>query len=312
MPNLLKLDLQMFADGDEPGTDTTIETTDNQLSASEQFDKLYYGDDDVQDDLDDDTVNDDSGEVLGGDTDPADDDTEQQEPPQNQPWKNEQNAQFAAERRRQEEAQRQQAAVDAAYARIYAGQVNPYTGKPIQSEADYNAYIQQHTMEQLKQANVDPNMFQNAVKADPTVRQAQAIVQQQQEFQRQQQAQKQAQELNDSIKAISASFPEVKNAQDIISNPHFNEIEAMWKAGYKLEHAFFIANQQEMAQKRQAAAKQQVINQVTGKQHMKKTGNSGAGNEVVVPADVMAIYRDMFPDKSDAEIKAHYARMNKK
>lgn len=314
---MLKLNLQMFAEGDEPGNDSTLDNEPG-LSPSEQFDQMYYGTDDDQqdDDADNDTVNNDSGDVAGGDTDPADGDDDQQnqqnQQAQQQPWKNQQNADFAAQRRRQEEAMRQQAAVDAAYARIYAGQTNPYTGKPILTEADYNAYVQQHTMEQLKQADVDPGMFQNAVKSSPEVQRANAIIQQQQQMQEQIRQQQQAQQLQISLEAIKKFDKDVKTFDDIAKNPHFADIEKMWQKGYSLDDAYYLANRAEIEQKRQAAVKQQVINQTAGKKHLKTTGQNGAGNEVHVPAETLAIYREMMPNATDDEIRAHYARLNKK
>lgn len=307
---MLKLNLQMFAEGVEPEADSTIETNEPELSASERFDEMYYGaDDDLQDD---DTVNNDSDEVAGGDTDSADDDNAQQSQTQQQPWKNQQNAQFAAERRRQEEAQRiaqaEQRARDAVYAEQYKGQVNPYTGQPIRTEADYKAYQQAYNAEVLKNAGIQQSQFDQMVLADPRIQQAQQIIAQQEQMKRQTQQMAERQKLNDAVQKIRKFDKSVKTEQDIVNNPHFQEIAAMYQRGYSLEDAYYLANRAEMEQKKQAASRQQAMNQMTSKQHMRATGNSGAGDAVVVPADVMAMYREMNSDWTDAQIQAHYAK----
>lgn len=124
--------------------------------------------------------------------------------------------------------------------------------------------------------------------------------------------QQQAQQLQISLEAIKKFDKDVKTFDDIIKNPHFADIDAMFQKGYSLEDAYYLANRAEMEQKRQAAVKQQVINQTAGKKHLKTTGQNGAGNEVHVPAETLAIYREMMPNATDDEIRAHYARLNKK
>lgn len=316
---MLKLNLQMFAEGAEPDTDSSFDANEPELSASERFDEMYYGsDDDQQDDfLDDDAVNNDSGDVAGGDTDPADGDNEQQtQQAQQQPWKTEQNARFAAERRRAEEQQRiaqaAQAARDAVYAEQFKDKINPYTGQPIRTEADYKAYQQAYNAELLQNSGIQQAQFDQMVNADPRIQQAQQIIAQQEMMKRQSQQMAEQQKLNDAVAKIRKFDKSVKTEQDIINNPHFPEIADMYKRGYSLEDAYYLANRAEMEQKKQAATRQQAMNQMTSKQHMRATGNSGAGDAIVVPADVMAMYREMNSDWTDAQIQAHYARHLKK
>lgn len=302
----IKLDLQMFAEGDPDDTsDTGAE--EQSLGGYEQFEELYNNglqDEDVDTDETTDTGADDTDADADSNTDI---DTQAQQ----QPWKNQYNAQQAAQRRRQEEAQRVQRERDAVYAQIYAGQINPYTNKPIQSEQDYQEYVRQYTQEQLQQAGIDQNVVQQAVNADPRVQQAAAIIQQQQAFQAQQVQMQQKQQFQASLQVIQQFDSNVRTFEDIINNPHFAEIEQKWQKGYSLEDAYYLANKNELAQKRQAAAKQQVINQATGKQHLKPTGNNGAGDDVQVPADLMAMYREMNPKATDADIRKNYAKFQK-
>lgn len=306
----LKLNLQMFAEGDVNDTGAETGAEEQSLSGYEQFEQLYNNPAEDDPEGEDDTVNNDSDDSLGGDDDSADGGDEQNQQEQ-QPWKNQYNAQQAAQRRRQEEAQRVQRERDAVFAQIYHGQINPYTNKPIRSEKDYQQYVQQYTQDQLQQAGVDQSVVQQAVNADPRVQQAAAIIQQQQAMAAQQAQQAQTQQFHAALQAIQQLDPTVKGFEDIINNPHFAEIEQRWQKGYSLEDAYYLANRIELSQKKQAAAKQQVINQATGKKHLKPTGNNGAGEDVQVPADVMAMYREMNPKATEAEIRKNYAKFMK-
>ena len=316
---MLKLDLQMLSEDVEPGTDSIIEeTAENQtMSDYEQFEDLYYNGTAADNgEAGDDAVNTDSEEVAGGDTDQTDGSDPESQSQQQQPWKNEQNAHFAAERRRMEEAQRiaqaTQAARDAVYAEQFSGRVNPYTNQPIRTEADYKAYMQAYNAEVLQNAGIQQEQFDQIVNADPRIRQAQQIIAQQQAMKQQSQQMVQQQKLNDSVAKIKQFDKSVKSEQDIIDNPHFQQISEMYRRGYSLEDAYYLANRAELEQKKQAAAKQQAINQVAGKQHMKATGQNGVGNDVHIPADEMAMYRAMNPGVSDDAIRKHYARVTKK
>lgn len=66
----------------------------------------------------------------------------------------EENAQFAKIRREAEQKaiELAQKKVDQTYKELYDGQPNPYTGEPIESEADYLAYKEQHELAQQAEA----------------------------------------------------------------------------------------------------------------------------------------------------------------
>lgn len=286
----MKVNLQLFAEGD--GSEMSIapegEMQQQELPDSDAFEQMYYGE------LDD--------EQLEGEEDS--DEQELEDEPEQQPWKNQQNADFAAQRRRQEEAQRMQSAIDAEYARMFAGQTNPYTGRPITTKAEYDLYQQQYQQEQLQQAGIDPGILDQMIQNHPAIHQAQAMMAQQQMAMQQQR-------MVAGLQAISQFDPDVKGFEDIIKNPNFAQIDAMYQRGYSLEDAYYLANKDKISQRKQAAAKQQVINQATGKSHMKATGSNGAGNDVSVPSDVMEMYKQMNPGATETQIKQHYARTHK-
>lgn len=124
------------------------------------------------------------------------------------------NAQFAAARRRAEAEfqERLQREKDNLIRETYAGQVNPYTGKPITNEADLNEYKRQAQEEQLKQAGLDPKVLHEIVENNPAVKQARELT-----------ARLQQQEgeiaLSREMQEIAKLDPAVKSVADLMTHP---------------------------------------------------------------------------------------------
>lgn len=304
----MKLDLQLFSEdieGSAIDTGDVIENQTESMSDYEQFESLYYGGEEESDGYEEVDV-----EVASNDAEvSASTDVSEQ------PWKTEQNARFAAERRKQEEEQRiaqaVQSARDAVYAEQYKDTVNPYTGQPIKSEADYKQYVQQYNEDLIKSSGIQQSQFDQIVNSDPRIQQAQQIINQQNAMQQQSAMEQENLKLKESVKKIGQFDKSVKTEQDIINNPHFQKIAEYYQKGISLEDAYYLANRAELEAKKQAATRQQTINQVAGKQHMKTTGQNGVGNDVHIPADVMSMYREM-TGMSDEAIRKHYSRINAK
>ncbi len=284
----MELNLQLFAEGEE-GTEQQAT-----LTGDEEFEESYYSNPDEGEDEEEEDIEEPEGE---------DEEGEDIEEP-NQPFKNQHNADMAAMRRRQEEAQRIQAARDAAFAEAYGNQVNPYTNQPIRTEQDFRAYQEAFQRDQLQQAGLDPNIINQMVSNHPMIRQAQEALAQQKIAQQQQ-------AMVAGLQEISRIDPDIKTFEDILANPNFAQIDAMYQRGYSLSDAYKLANMEKITQRKQAAAKQTVINQTTGKSHMQQTSGRGTGNDVQIPADVMAMYHEMMPNATDKEIRAHYKRTHK-
>ena len=300
----MKLDLQLFAEGENGGIAAVDDTTamDPELSLEEMYQNGASAEDDSEEEA---TGEESSGSGDGAETETnAGEDSSVESEQEEQPWKNQYNAEMAAQRRRQEEAQRVQRARDEIVRETYAGQINPYTNRPILTEADLRQYQQQYQQEQLQQAGIDPAMIQQMINNHPVVQQSQQLLAQQRQARGQQL-------LQEEVRAISQIDPAIKTVQDVIQLDNFQEINQMVQQGYKLSDAYKLANMDRITQRRQAAAKQQMINQAAGKRHLQATGQNGAGNEVQIPADVLAMYHEMMPDATDGQIKKHYAKTRK-
>lgn len=228
-------------------------------------------------------------------------------------------------RRQREEAARQsalQASRDKIYADIFTGQVNPFTGKPITSEADYKAWLaeknrrdtqqQRRQMEQkLSDAGLPADALRQIISQEvehhPAVQQARQATMQA-ALQSARAVRQRAQEaIGKSIAAISAEFPEIKSLDDIARMPTAGRFNELVQKGIGIEDAFFLANRQELDQRRRAASRQAAINAAQSKRHL-SAGVSGETAEAVdVPADMAESYREMMPGATDAQIRKAYA-----
>ena len=215
----------------------------------------------------------------------------------------EQNAAFAAARRRAEAqaAVRSQAEQDALVERIYRGQNNPYTGKPIRSVRDLNEYEQQYQADQMRQAGIDPGVLNQMIEQNPVVQQARQMTakMQQEEGQRY---------IEGQVAEISKVDPSIKSFADLTKAETFPQFDAMVRRGYSLVDAYKIVNFDRLTGQRAAAAKQQALNSVNGKNHLNPTKGAGNGEDVVVPEETMEMYRSAFPNWTKQQIIEDYKK----
>lgn len=154
-------------------------------------------------------------------------------------------------------------------------------------EAQRQQYIQQH--------GIDPDaikpLIDQAVNQHPAVQQAQE--QKLQSF------------IASEVQELSKRFPDagIQSLEDLAGRP---DVLDLWRKGIPLADAFAVKNIDRITAQRSAAAKQAAINSVNGRKHLQASG-SNAGNDIVVPRDVLEAYREMNPDATVEEIKRHYA-----
>ena len=225
-----------------------------------------------------------------------------------------------AERRRQWEAREKQAMeqavqarVDQVYANMFKGQINPFTGKPIQSEADYRAYeaekVRKEQEEQLTRAGIDPKMIQSMVD------QQMAPMRMQMEQARLNAIQERAKTANarfeealgKELQKITALDPAIKTLDDIKSMPtarRFNELLQTGKIS--MTEAFYLANSKAIEERKMAAVKASAQTQMAGKGHLNPVGPATGKQVVQVPKGVVDAYRTMMPEATDAEIQKAY------
>lgn len=233
----------------------------------------------------------------------------------------EQNAAYAAARRKaeaerdaairkaQEDAQR---TIDDAFKS--SGLKNPFTGKPITSKAEFDAYRQQagdaRKSQLMEQAGLSEEEYTALVNDLPEVRQArEAREKAESAMRRADEAQAKA-KIDEQLQEIGKLDPDIRELNDLAKMENYPQFYELVHRGNSLLDAYKLANFDKLVQKNTAAAKQAAYNNTQSKQHMGRTKERGAG-AISVPNDVKEMYRAFNPDATDAEIQAHYNKNHK-
>lgn len=230
----------------------------------------------------------------------------------------EENARFAAARR---DAERQRDAAIAAEREasrkamedVFAslGMVNPYTGKPIRSKEEFDAYRVSHDEAQKKQFmqtyNMDEEEYNSMLNQLPEVRAAREVAERARMAENESKRESAKAHLDEQVREISKLDPEIKTVDDIIKHNSYKEVLKKVKSGYSVLDAYRVVNFERLTKNASAAARQQVMNAHSGKEHLMQTAQRGTGIEMV-PSDVRQMYRDINPEMSDAEIAKEYAK----
>lgn len=220
----------------------------------------------------------------------------------------EENARYAAARRRAEQEIKNR---DAEFARRFKDYQNPITHKPILSERDYfEALDAQETLkrnEELRSKGVDPQMFEEMVSRqvanNPVVLQSQAIMAELQQAQVKN-------TMESDLKAIQKLNPEIKSGDDLVNDPSWNAVLGYFNKGLSMPEAYKLANYDKLLANGNASVKQRTINNVKGTQHLNPTDglSSGEGGGVDIPADELNAWKKAFPEASMKELKEKYNR----
>ena len=268
---LLPINLQFFAEGDEP--DVEIDDGGN--------DPVYNAEPE-------------------GDLEEPEEDGESDDEPQD----SDTNAQFAAARRRAEaEFKAELERRDAEYARRFKDVVNPITGLPIKSEKDYfEALDAQETLrlnEQVQSAGIDPSVIEQMIARSPMVAQANMIL----ETQRRNEADRL---IAEGVAEISKIDPDIKSLQDIPQEQMPRIIERV-KAGLSLSDAYKIENMDKLIGKSNDAATQRAINNAKNKNHLNThSGISDNENLQEIPSEALEAWKMAYPELSYKELRKKY------
>lgn len=215
--------------------------------------------------------------------------------------------------RREIEQQRR----DAIYAEMFAGQNDPYTGKPITTEAEWRAYQAERSRRQqaaqMEKAGIDPKLVQSMVDQQLQPIRTQLEAAKMENMRRQAQAANQRAQvaINAALKNISAIDPDIKTMEDIAKMPTAPRFNQLVKAGIGLEDAFYLANRQAIENRKIAAAREAVRSQSAGKRHLAPVGNGSGREAVEVPKEARDAYLEIMPDATDAEIREMWMKYSK-
>ena len=251
---------------------------------------------------------------------PAVEETEESEQPQaeapEQEPKTDRDAQFAAARRKaeaerdaaiaqaKEDAQKQ---VDEFFKT--SGLMNPYTGQPITTRAEYEAYRERFEADQkaklMEKAGITQEEFQAFVQGLPEVRAARQAKAEAEAAARQAREQEAKARVDEQLRQIQAIDPTVKELGDLAKLDTYPKLYDMVKRGYFILDAYRLANYDTLTQRAAEASRKAAINSVQSKQHLKATESRGGG-AIPVPDSVLEEYRVLNPGATKEEIQKHY------
>lgn len=251
---------------------------------------------------------------------PAVEETEESEQPQaeapEQEPKTDRDAQFAAARRKaeaerdaaiaqaKEDAQKQ---VDEFFKT--SGLMNPYTGQPITTRAEYEAYRERFEADQkaklMEKAGITQEEFQAFVQGLPEVRAARQAKAEAEAAARQAREQEAKARVDEQLRQIQAIDPTVKELGDLAKLGTYPKLYDMVKRGYSILDAYRLANYDTLTQRAAEASRKAAINSVQSKQHLKATESRGGG-AIPVPDSVLEEYRVLNPGATKEEIQKHY------
>lgn len=221
----------------------------------------------------------------------------------------EDNAKFAAARRRAEaEFNQKQQALDAEFARRFEGYENPITHEPIRNQKDYFAALDAQEKlardKELEDKGIDPKVFEDMVNRqvnnNPIVQQAQEVL----NHARQSQLEN---TIAEGLREISTLDPNIKTIDDILNLPNAQQIIGYTKQ-LSLVDAYKLANFDSLMQGKVAGAKQAALNNINGTSHLNQTDNIATADngEVEIPQSELAQWKKAFPHATHAELRKKY------
>ena len=222
--------------------------------------------------------------------------------------------------------QAQRAALEQEYKDSF-NKINPYTGKPIQSPADFFAYKRQYAAEmaQVQKQTQAQNIFDGIrngtatqadfdryvaglVNANPNIRAAKEAAARVEQRERQSRVSDGKNRMQADIDQLNKEYPacDIKKVEDLNNNP---EMIGYLRRGLSISDAYYLTHRNEMIEAQKAGVRQAVVNQANGKKHLQTTTDSSKGQEPI-PEDVLAEYKHFF-DWDDEQIIKDYKKRHK-
>lgn len=234
-----------------------------------------------------------------------------------QPEEEDRDSIYAAARRRAESEARaryekEQQERDAYYAKLCEGRLNPETNKPITTEAEYreamSAMQRVSAMNELQEKGVDPNVIERYIANSPEIQQSKRMLAEMQDREAKEQ-------LDKDIQTIMSLDRSYESKEDLMQSEAFQSAVGLCNQlpGLRIQDAYKIVNFEALRDAGVKAAKQAAVNEAKGKDHLKTTPNTPAGNgSVEIPEAEFAKWKRFYPDKSRKELNALYAKVHSK
>lgn len=122
-----------------------------------------------------------------------------------------------------------------------------------------------------------------------------------------------AEGVEHSVQEFRSSFPDVgvNSVDDFLRLPNFDSFYGYVSQGLSYVEAYKLSHENDILNRRAAAARQATLNHMYGKGHL--IGTQGdAGDDFGFPSDeTLDYYRNFFPSWSEKRIRNHYAKQQK-
>ena len=214
----------------------------------------------------------------------------------------------AVEAALRDERQRNATALENIFTR--AGLKNTFTGEPIRTQADFDAweskFAAQRRAEEMKAGKMTPESLDRAIGEHPTVKQAAQVVAAAEQQRKQQAMQAAQQRIDAEIAEIQKINPSIRSASDVLGGPKGKEVYDLAKSGVPLSKAYRVTYLEDLERAATERARQQAAKNARGKEHLKPTTGSAGAGAVSVPKADMEMFRAFMPNASEAEIQAYY------
>ena len=112
--------------------------------------------------------------------------------------------------------------------------------------------------------------------------------------------------IRQQLDLIARLDPSVKSMEDIAAMPTAEAFRGYVAKGLGLEEAFYMANRKAIEERKLTAARAAGVSAAASKGHLAPVGGGGQAETVEVPAEQRALYRELMPEATDAEILAAY------
>lgn len=184
------------------------------------------------------------------------------------------------------------------------GWTNPSTQKPITTVDEFEAYDRELTKSRFDAGN-------------PTESDVRVVVQEEiAKAAAPRRAEPQASPMADpriqaELAQLSAMDPDVKDLQSILTGPYGDKFRGYVAKGLSFVESYKLAAEEKLSQRRTGQAAEAARIKAASKDHLSATGARGQG-ALSVPADEMALFRELLPDAKPEEIQAYYNQDRKR
>lgn len=178
-------------------------------------------------------------------------------------------------------------------------------GRGFDTWDELEEYSNKQALEDLGVTDSDAfeKYIDNLISKNPKIIEANRILEEQAQRDRDAQIEREIEKIHELDESI-------KTVEDLLASPNYDSVLEKVKQGVTLLDAYRLANFDSIVGRASDKASQKTYENVANKSHI-KTATGRAVNDIVVPNDVLSIYKKNMPNWTEEQIKKHYANSMK-